>query len=396
MLIALIIFYCFALLLVYLSYKSFRGGLGYLEYVRREIAKPLSDYMPYASIFVPCRGLDKGLEENLAALFQQNYPEYEIVFVVDAEDDLSVPVIEKVRSIYPQISSSVIFAGKATDCGQKVHNLREAVVHASDKSWVFVFTDSDARTDKNWLRHLTGPLADSAIGATTGYRWFISNRRNLASEFLSVWNASVASALGANAYNNFCWGGATAITRKNFRELDMREQWRGTVSDDFAVTRAMKEAGLPIHFVPQCLTASFEDCTFAELVEFTTRQMKITRVYAPKLWAMSFIGAFIFNLAMLSGLLLIVSRQAIIFPAIAILLVLIFSTAKSHLRLKAVRLALPDQKQELRKQFLPQNILWAFTPALFFYNCAAAALSRNIIWRGIKYRLDSYSRTTIQ
>jgi hypothetical protein len=65
------------------------------------------------------------------------------------------------------------------------------------------------------------------------------------------------------------------------------------LSDDFAVTRAMKEADLPIHFVPQCLTATVEDCRFRELLEFSTRQMKITRVCAAPLWKASLIGSFL-------------------------------------------------------------------------------------------------------
>jgi hypothetical protein len=44
------------------------------------------------------------------------------------------------------------------------------------------------------------------------------------------------------------------------------------LSDDFTVTRAMNEANLPISFVPQCLTATVEDCTLRELLEFSTRR----------------------------------------------------------------------------------------------------------------------------
>jgi hypothetical protein len=36
------------------------------------------------------------LEENLRALVRQNFPRYEVVFVVDSERDAAVPVIEKI------------------------------------------------------------------------------------------------------------------------------------------------------------------------------------------------------------------------------------------------------------------------------------------------------------
>ena len=81
------VFYFFAAVLVFLSYKSFRGGIDYLNFFKRELAKPPSDFTPFVSIIAPCRGLDEDLEENLAALFRQKFPRYEVIFVVDSEKD---------------------------------------------------------------------------------------------------------------------------------------------------------------------------------------------------------------------------------------------------------------------------------------------------------------------
>src|SRR6185436_19837666 len=119
-----------------------------------------------------------------------------------------------------------------------------------------------------------------------------------------VWNASVASALGSDRAKNFCWGGSTAIRRTTFTGLNVSDRWRGTVSDDFTLTRVLKEAKLPIHFTPNCLVASVGDCNFRELLEFTTRQIKITRVYAPHLWLPLLLGSAIFTIAFFGGLIL--------------------------------------------------------------------------------------------
>ncbi len=309
------VYYLFAAVLVFLSYKSLRGGIDYLNYFKREFAKPKSDYAPFCSIIAPCRGLDEGLQANLSALFQQDFPQFEILFVVDDEKDEAVSIIENLihhRGTEAQgriggeknIFAKIVVAGKAKDESQKVHNLREAVLEVSDESKAFVFVDSDARPGENWLRNLIAPLRDEKVGCATGYRWFIAENGGFFSQLRSVWNASIASALGANTNNNFCWGGSMAIRRDVFEKLNIREKWRGTLSDDFAVTRAMKEANLPIYFVPNCLTASVEDCTFRELLEFTTRQMKITRVYAPHLWIASFLSSFLFNVVFVWGLLI--------------------------------------------------------------------------------------------
>lgn len=385
------VFYIFAAALVFLSYKSLRGGFAYLDFFKKELAAVKPEFTPFVSIIAPCRGLELGLRENLEKLFAQNFSAYEIIFVVDDERDEAVEIIEKISDGKP--NAKLIVAGKAANEGQKVHNLREAVRHVSEKSEVFVFVDSDARPNENWLKNLIAPLSDEKIGCSTGYRWFISEKRNLASEMLSVWNASIASALGANAKSNFCWGGSMAIRRETFEKINMRERLKGTLSDDFAVTRAMKENDLPIYFVPQALTASIENYSFKKLFEFTTRQMKITRVYAANLWLASLIGSLIFNFVMIWSVTLIVISEIksfdFWFALVTFASVSIFSIGKSYLRLKAVKLILKDYETELNKQFWAQNTLWLFSSGIFLYNSICALFSRKIVWRGIRYKLES-------
>lgn len=393
------LFYFFSILLVYFSFKSLIGGINYLKFFRRELAKTENDFTPFVSIIAPCRGLDADLEKNLRALFHQDFPKYEIVFAADDDRDEAVPVIKKLIVENPQIIAKLIVAPKTKDSSQKVENLREAVLHVSAESEVFVFVDSDARPNENWLRFLVAPLKDKKIGAATGYRWFISKKRNFASEMRTVWNASIASALGENVKSNFCWGGSMAMRRTIFETIKMREKWRGTLSDDFAVTRALKENDLPIYFVPQALTASVEDCGLRELFEFTTRQMKITRVYAQNLWIASFIGSGLFNFVWIWGIFNLIFADknsfSFWFTILALLLVSVFSIGKSRLRLNAVKLILKNYKNELNKQFWTQNTLWILSPTIFFYNAFCALISRKIVWRGIVYKLKSARETVV-
>lgn len=392
------VFYFFAAVLVFLGWKSLRGGIFYLRFFQKELAKPFSDYAPFGSIIAPCRGLDEGLRENLEALFRQNFPRFEIVFVVDDERDETVFVIkgliEKHKNL---ISSKLVIAGKAVGESQKIHNLREAVRHVSENSEVLAFVDSDARPNENWLKNLVAPLHDETIGCASGYRWFVSKKIGFASELRSVWNASVASALGANVKKNFCWGGSTAIRRETFERLNVREKWRGTLSDDFALTGMMNEAHLPIYFVPQCLTPSVEHCAFGELLEFTTRQMKITRVYAAHLWRASLIGSFVFSIVFWTGaaLLFVVAGGHFWLTLFLTATIFALGAGKSFLRMKAVRLILKDYERETRRQIFTHSILWTLTPPLYLYNSLCALFSRKIRWRGIEYELKSATETVI-
>jgi cellulose synthase/poly-beta-1,6-N-acetylglucosamine synthase-like glycosyltransferase len=362
------------------------SGIRYARYVRRETSRALPDFQPFVSVIAPCRGLEPGLADNLYPLLDQDYPRYEVLFVFDNADD---PAIKVVDDLIHTIKTRIVIAGPATDSGQKVHNLRFAVNEVDPQSQVLVFVDSDARPSQNWLRQLVAPLADETLGASTGYRWFVPERGGIASRLRGVWNASIASALGENSAKNFCWGGSTAIRRSTFERLEVRERWRGTVSDDFALTRVLKEAKLPIHFTPNCLVASAGDCDFRELLEFTTRQIKITRVYAAHLWLPLLLGSALFAIAFFGGLILIGvhprSSAAYIFP----LVIFALGATKAFIRYRAIPIATS------KKDLLAHIFLWPIASLLYLYNAIVAGFSRRIKWRGITYELKSPTEAVI-
>src|SRR5690606_23993664 len=255
----LIVSYIFAAVLVYYSFRSLMNARRWLGYFRSEIAKDPAEPAEFISIIAPCKGIDEGLKENLAALFYQDAENYEVIFVTDSARDGSVPVIEeliKTTAAHRNIPAKLVIAPHTKNSSQKVENLREAVLHLDPRCGIIVFVDSDARPEKHWLRVLAAPLADENVGAATGYRWFISPVHSAASEIRAAWNSSVASVLGPETAKNFCWGGSTAIRREVFEKLEIRERWAGAVSDDYILYKVLHDAGLGIYFVPAALTAS--------------------------------------------------------------------------------------------------------------------------------------------
>jgi ceramide glucosyltransferase len=381
------LYYFLAALSCWFGIQSLLSGIRYAAYVRRETSRPIPDFHPFVSVIAPGRGLEPGLGENVRSLLTQDYPAYEVLFVFDREDD---PAANVVSHGFSQIGRTII-AGPATDSGQKVHNLRVAVRRIDPKCEVLVFVDTDARPASDWLRKLVAPLADETLGAATGYRWFIPEKGGIASRLRGVWNASVASALGSDRAKNFCWGGSTAIRRTTFERLNVSGRWRGSISDDFTITRVLKEAKLPIHFTPLCLVASVGDCDFHELIEFTTRQIKITRVYASHLWLPLLLGSSLFTIAFFGGLILIGfhprSPVAYVFP----LIIFALGAAKAVIRFRAVSTVLRTSQRDL----VAHIFLWPFASLLYLYNAIVAGFSRRLKWRGITYELKSPSEAVI-
>lgn len=381
------LFYFLAALACWFGIQSLLNGLRFSRYVRRETGRPLPDFCPFVSVIAPTRGLEAGFAENVRPLMMQEYPAYEVLFVFDDASDPGVQIVQ-------QLDGRTVISGPATSSGQKVHNLIAGAGMIDPRCEVIVFVDTDARPARDWLRKLVAPLSDQNVGASTGYRWFIPQRGGLASRLRGVWNASIASALGENTQKNFCWGGSTAIRRSTFERLNVVDHWKGTVSDDFTITRVLKEAKLPIHFTPNCLVPSVGDCDFRELLEFTTRQIKITRVYASHLWLPLMLGSGLFCTVFFGGVALLLARQSVsMFVIVAVLFVL--GAAKGWIRWRAISIPLAEYGSKLNRDFLAHVFLWPFASLIYLYNTIAAGFSRRIRWRGITYELKSPSEAVI-
>src|SRR5262249_3302026 len=150
------------------------------------------------------------------------------------------------------------------------------------------------------------------------------------------------------------------------------EEWQNSVSDDYSMTSALLRAGQPIVFLPECLTVSYVECDFAGLMEFTNRQMRITRVYSPKLWARAAATHALFCLTLLLGLVttaakFLAGRPAIEFAALAFL-PLLLASIRGALRVTAAQEMLPATKQQIQEQSWIHLLVGVWIPFLYCAN----------------------------
>ncbi len=93
---------------MFLVCSRFAAASGLCVICKRKTAKELPEYTPFTTVFVPCRGVDDGLKENILSLFAQDYPEFEIIFVSDSADDPAFAVIEEARQSFQKQTGPVI------------------------------------------------------------------------------------------------------------------------------------------------------------------------------------------------------------------------------------------------------------------------------------------------
>jgi cellulose synthase/poly-beta-1,6-N-acetylglucosamine synthase-like glycosyltransferase len=341
--------------------------------------------------------MEPGLERNLLSLTEFDRQNYEIFFILASGSDAARGMVERIAA-NSRVKAHVIIAGIPSNSGEKVNNLRVAVEQLPPEFEVLVFTDSDGRPGKSWLHGLVAPLGDVRIGATTTMRWLMPNRSNLPTALLAAWNAPVVTMLSEKG-KNLCWGGGTAIRRSIFEQSGVMNEWRNSVSDDYSLTRALERNNRSIVFLPECLTLSYVETDFRGLLEFTNRQILITRVYAQRVWAPAAATHLLYCVTLSLGLILILSdffeqRPAFHIATLTVLPVLL-SAIRNSIRLTGVTEALPAERSQITGQAWIYVILAVFVPFLYAVNFVNSLVTRKIRWRSMAYELISPEQTRI-
>jgi ceramide glucosyltransferase len=391
------LFYVLSLLQIAMGLYLIGKAIQWLGYVRRRMRTDPGFYSPKTAVLCPCRGMEPGLESNLVALCEFDYQNYEVFFILASASDAAYSTIKRVAA-QSRVKAHVIIADKPDGCGEKVNNLRVAISQLPPEFEALAFADSDGRPSRAWLHRLIAPLTDSRIGASTTMRWFIPNNNGLATALLAAWNAPVLTMLTENG-PNFCWGGGTAIRRAIFDQIGVTEDWQHSLSDDYSLTVALQRTGHSILFLPECLTLSFVQTDFHGLLEFTNRQILMTRVYHPKVWLPAFATHFLYCFTLLLGIAVTLGEMIATRPAFHLaaltFLPLLLSAIRGAIRLVGVTDALPASRSQIMSQAWIYIILTIFVPLLYLANFVTSLLTRKLRWRGIVYELISPTQTRI-
>jgi len=391
------LFYYLAILQIGIGVYLVWHALRWVQYARRRMQGDPGFNAPRVAVLCPCKGTEPGLERNLVALTEFDYRNYELFFILASASDSAYSTVKRVAD-HSKPPAHVIIAERPEGCGEKVNNLRVAIEQLPTEFEVLAFADSDGRPGKFWLRRLVTALNDKKVGAATTMRWLIPNGHNFAAALLAVWNASIVTMLSEKG-KNFCWGGGTAIRRSVFDEVRVFDEWHHSVSDDYSMTRALERAGRSIVFVPECLTPTYVDVDFRGLLEFTNRQILITKVYSKKNWASGAAMHLLYCGTLLLGLEVTLSNLLATLPAFHLAMLtfvpMLLAAIRGGLRVAVATEVLQPLRAQIVGQAWMYIVLGVFTPYLFLLNFVMSLFTRKIRWRGVTYELISPQQTRI-
>jgi ceramide glucosyltransferase len=238
--------------------------------------------LPPVTIFKPVHGMEEQLAANLESFFQQDYPDYEIIFGARDLENPAAQIAEQVRARYSKIPSRMILSGAPEWPSAKVFSL-DKMIAASSRSY-FIISDSDVRVAPDFLRNTIPPLLDTKVGLVTCMYRGIPARdfwSTLEALGLSVEMSSGVMVADMMEGMRFALGPAMAVRRDAIDAIGGISAVKDYYSDDFELGNRIwareYEVVLSHHIVRNVLTSRSASRTLGDQL----RWMKSTRYSRP-------------------------------------------------------------------------------------------------------------------
>jgi len=242
---------------------------------------PDSDYTPPISCLKPIRGLDPEAYENYASFCRQDYPEYEILFCVDA-DDPALPVLEKLIQDFPERRIRLLFGSGRSAINDKIARLVRLVNEAAHE--LLVITDGDVRVRPDYLRAVAAPFRDPKVGGATCV--YVSTKETtLVQELQSIGMISDFWAGIFVAWQldgvKFTFGQSIITRRKNIAAFGGYEAIENRPADDLRVGRLIAELGYEVKLLTHVIQTVADFASLNDLFYKRVRWLTVMRLMRP-------------------------------------------------------------------------------------------------------------------
>src|SRR5579871_1078734 len=252
------------------------------RFFRQPAAGGEGGFTPPVSILKPFRGLDPEAYENLASFCRQDYPDYEMVFCIDPDDQAIMRVIDRLRADFPQRPIRVLRGSGRVATNDKVAKLARLVAEASHE--IVVISDSDVRVRPDYLRSVTAPLRDPRIGAATCFytptsiRTFTDHLQTAG--MTSDFYAGILVAWQLDGVK-FALGPTIATTRARLGAFGGYASIENQPADDLLVGRLIAERGHEVILLPYTIDTVPDYHGIDALLRKRLRWMVVMRYMRP-------------------------------------------------------------------------------------------------------------------
>ncbi len=330
------------------------------------------------SLLKPLDGDEPNLEAHLASFFDQDYPQFEILFCARSASDPGLAAARRVAARYPNIPTRFLSTGDQTYINAKVSSLE--LMYAAAQHDIFIVSDSDVRVARNYIREVAAPFADENVGAVTCLYRGVADQGLWAK--LEATGMSVEMTTGVLTANllegmKFALGPTMAVRRRSVEAMGGFGVLGPYCSDDFLLGEKVAAQGSTVVLSHHVIDHIILNLSFAASLRHQTRWMKSTRFSRP----LGHLGtALTFSLPF--GILACLAAFAMHRPVFALSL-LAYSIA-NRMILAALVGALAVEERHLSRTIL----LYPIRDLIGFCCWTASYAGSTILWRGRRYRLS--------
>ena len=238
---------------------------------------------PPVSVLKPVHGLEARLKENVESFFLQDYPDYEILFAADEENDAALAVIRDVCVRYTEIRSRILVTGRPPWPNPPSYSFARMAEVASHE--ILVTSDSDVEVERDYLREVVPPLLDPKTGMLTClYRGKNAGGFWSGLDAIGMSVEMSAGVLVANLLEGMKFGlGPTIVVRKDSVEKIGGYRVLGDYfSNDFVIGNLIEKAGYRVVLSRHVIDHVVPPMTARRMWERQVRWAKGTRYSRPK------------------------------------------------------------------------------------------------------------------
>jgi ceramide glucosyltransferase len=268
------------------SLQALAGWRVTVRFAARRTPPPES--YPRVSVLKPLYGEEPLLEQALASICAQDYPEWQVVFGVQDPADPAVGIVRRLQLRFPGCDIAVVVDPSRHGANLKVGNLINMLPAA--KHEVLVIADSDLHVLPDYLERLVAALAVPSTGlVTTLYAGKAARDRIVArlgamqitSGFLP--GALLARALGRQD----CLGATMCLHRDTLARIGGLHVLVDHLADDNVLGRYIRGLGLGIGLADTVPATTVPETRIGALFRHELRWARTIRALVPMEFAAS-------------------------------------------------------------------------------------------------------------
>ena len=260
-----------------------QAAAGWAALARFQRTRPApASSLPPVTVLKPLHGDEPMLEDALASICAQDYPDFQVVFGVQDHADTALPVLRRLSARFPHVDIAVVIDRAHHGENRKIGNLINMLGQARHD--VLVIGDSDMHVAPDYLRHLVAALAPEDVGlVTTLYAGLPASGTvtgRLGASYINhtfLPGAIMARALGRQD----CLGATMALRRATLDRIGGLDALADHLADDAVLGRLVRALGLKVALAATVPSTTVPETQVPHLFEHELRWARTVKSVEP-------------------------------------------------------------------------------------------------------------------